>query len=155
MFYFYKKGITIIELLITLSLLGLLFLIVLPSFSKLRENQVLGAATSDIASAINKARSETLASVNSSEYGVHFQSNSVIIFKGKVYSAGTSTNETISITSPANISNITLGGVSSTSADMYFNRLYGVPSAAGTITVSSTSTSKTITISATGSVSLN
>jgi len=152
---FYKKGITALELLIVLAILGIIILIVLPQFGSMRANQVMKDATSDIISALDKARSQTLASINSSEYGVHFQSDRVIIFKGQVFSSGAADNETILITTPVNISNVTLGGVSSTSGDIYFNRLYGVPSATGTITVSTSSLSNTITISATGTASLN
>jgi Tfp pilus assembly protein FimT len=152
---FHKKGVTIIELLIIITILGILILIVLPQFSKIRENQVLKAATNDIISSLYKARSETLASVNSSEYGVHFQSDQVIIFKGMIFSSGAIDNETIKITAPVSISNVTFNGVSGTSGDVYFNRLYAVPSVTGTITVATPSISKIITISATGSVSLN
>jgi formate-dependent phosphoribosylglycinamide formyltransferase (GAR transformylase) len=40
--------------------------------------------------------------------------------------------------------------VSSTSGDVYFNRLSGSPSTTGTVTIYSPSFSKVITISATG-----
>ena len=152
---FYKKGITALEIIIVLGVVGVLLALILPNFSKIREDQVVKSAASDILSAISKARSQTLASVESSEYGVRFESDRVIIFKGKVYSSGAPDNEIISIYSPASISNVTLGGVSGNSGDMYFNRLYGVPSLTGTITISTSSISKTITISATGITSIN
>src|SRR3989338_1752286 len=147
---FYNKGLTLLEVLIVTAIIVLLVSVVLPQFANMRANQVLKSASGDILSAINKARSQTLSSVDSSEYGVHFQSDQVIIFKGKVFSAGAGDNEAIAVFTPATISNVTLGGVSGTSGDMYFNRLYGAPSATGTITVSSDAVSKTITISATG-----
>lgn len=151
----YKKGLTIIEVAVILAIVGILISIALPQFSKLRENQLLKSATNDVLSALSKVRSKTLASVNSSEYGVHFQADQVIIFKGKVFVLGAPDNEIILIQNPVRISNVTLGGVSGPSGDMYFNRLYNVPSAAGTITISSSSVSKIITISATGNISLN
>ncbi len=152
---FYQKGITIIEFFVIIAAIGVLVLIVLPQFSKTRENQVLKSGVQDALSSIDKARSQTLSSLNSSEYGVHFQSDKVIIFKGKVFSSGASGNETIDIITPASISNVTLGGVSGTSGDMYFNRLSGAPSTTGTITVSTSSYSKVITIFATGVASVN
>lgn len=153
--YTYKRGITIIEITIVVLILGVLLTVILPQFSKIKENQVIKAAVADTLSSIDKARSQTLSSLNSSEYGVHFQSDKVIIFTGKVFSSGASSNETVNIISPARISNVTLGGVSSTSGDMYFNRLSGAPSTTGTVTISSTSFSKTVTISATGASSSN
>jgi len=152
---FYKQGITALEIIIVLAVLAVVFAIVIPQFSKIRENQVLKSTTSDILSNLNKARAQTLASVNSSSYGVHFQSDEVIIFKGTVFSDGDANNETTNIIAPATISNVTLGGVSGNSGDVYFNRLSGSPNQTGTVTVSTPFFSKTITISATGAVSEN
>lgn len=152
---FYHKGTTVIELTILLLVIGLMAAVIIPQFSKTRENQVLKSGVADVLSSINKARGVTLSSLNSSEYGVHFQSDKVIIFKGKVFSAVAPDNETINIITPASISNVTFGGVSGTSGDIYFNRLSGSPSTTGTITISTSSFSKIITISATGVASVN
>ncbi|MFH1200877.1 MAG: prepilin-type N-terminal cleavage/methylation domain-containing protein [bacterium] len=147
-----RQGITVIELLIVIAVLGIIFSITIPQFSKMRENQVLKSTVSDIVSSLKKAQSQTLASLNSSSYGVHFQFDKVIIFKGTVFSAGDTNNKTISIVTPASISNIALLGGGS---DFYFNRLSGSPNITGTVTVSTTSYSKIITISATGVASVN
>ena len=155
MYKFHQKGITAVEILIVVSILGILVLIALPQFSKIKENQVLKNTLGDITSALHNAQSQSLASVNSSEYGVRFQADKIIIFTGKIFSSEATDNKTINIISPANISNVTLGGVSSDTGDIYFERLSGVPSKTGTITVLTPSTSKVITISATGAVSMN
>ncbi|MEK7219455.1 MAG: hypothetical protein AAB687_02145 [Patescibacteria group bacterium] len=140
------------EVLILVAVLGLIVLIVLPQFSKIRENQVLKNAVGDVLSSINKARGQTLSSLDSSEYGVHFQANKVIIFKGTAYSAISPDNEMVNIVTPASISNISLSGGGS---DVYFSRLLGAPSKTGTVTISSTSYNRIITISATGVASSN
>ncbi|OGI65765.1 hypothetical protein A3A95_01600 [Candidatus Nomurabacteria bacterium RIFCSPLOWO2_01_FULL_39_18] len=158
---FYKKGrpaqtgIALAELLIIFAVIAILVSVILPQFSKIRENQTLKSGAGDVLSAINKARSQALASIDSSEYGVHFQSDGVIIFKGTVFSALAGDNEIINLTTPVTISNVTLLGVSGTSGDVYFDRLSGAPSKNGTITLSTSSLSKIITISATGVPSLN
>ena len=152
---FFKKGITIVELLIIFSVITILLTIVSFQFSKIREKQVLKNALSDTISSINKARAQTLSSLNSSSYGIHFQSDKIIIFKGTIFDNNATNNETINIIAPATISNVTLNGVSANSGDVYFNRLYGVPSQTGTITISTPSFLNTLTISPTGSVSLN
>ncbi|MSU44595.1 hypothetical protein EXS45_00170 [Candidatus Nomurabacteria bacterium] len=151
----YQKGISAVELLIVVVVLGIIFAVVIPQFSKTRELQVLKSTVGDILSSLNKAHSQTLASVNSSSYGVHFQSDQVIIFKGIAFSVGASDNEIMGITAGAIISNITFGGVSGISGDVYFNRLSGIPNTTGTITLSTTNYVKIITISATGAMSVN
>jgi Tfp pilus assembly protein FimT len=149
---FYKKGISVVELLVVFAVLAVIFSVVIPQFSKIREQQVLKSAVGDILSSLNKAQTRTLASVDASSYGVHFSSSEVIIFKGTVFSEGSIDNEVINIISPATISTITLTGGG---ANIFFNRLSGAPSVTGFIIVSSTNFTKTITISATGSASVN
>ena len=143
------------EILIVLAVLAIVIAATIPQFAKTRENQVLKSGVESILSSIDKARTQTLSSLNSSAYGVRFESDRVIIFKGTVYSAGASDNETIYITTPATITNVTLAGVSGTSGDMYFARLSGSPSKSGTVTITTPSYSKIITISATGVGSSN
>ena len=152
---FFKKGITVIEILIVLSVVAILVAVALPQFSKIKENQVLKNGVQNILSSLDKAHSQTLASLNSSEYGVRFEADKIIIFKGTSFPANDPNNESISIISPASISNVTLNLVSGIPGEMYFNRLSGVPSKTGTITVSVPSVLKIITISATGAVSVN
>ncbi len=149
------RGITVIELLVVLAVLGIIIAVVIPQFSKTRENQVLKSGVQDVLSSINKARSQTLSSLNSSSYGVHFQSDEVIIFKGTSFSDNDPNNENISITSPASISNVILNLISAIPGEIYFNRLSGSPSKTGTVTISTTNYSKIITISATGAASVD
>ena len=148
----FKKGYTVLEILIVLAVLSLLISIFLPSFQRIRSNSVLKSTASNIFSALDKARSQGLSSVNSSEYGVHFETQKIVIFKGTVFSPSDINNEEIPITMPAYISLISLTGGA---VDLYFDRLSGAPNKTGTVTVSVSSSSKIITISATGAVSMN
>ena len=150
-----KNGFTAIEILLVVALLAAIFLLVEPQFSKIKELQVVKNTTSEIMSSLNKARSDTLASLNSSSYGVHFQSNQVVIFTGSSYSSSASTNKVIVISSPASISSVVFGGVSAGSGDVYFNRLTGSPSTTGTINIASANYSKTVTLGSTGIASSN
>ncbi|KKR70240.1 MAG: hypothetical protein UU13_C0010G0005 [Candidatus Nomurabacteria bacterium GW2011_GWB1_40_7] len=147
MSFFYKKGMTVIEILVVVVVLGIIFLIVIPQFSKMRENQALKNAVGEIISSLNKAQSQTLASVDSSSYGVHFQPDKVIIFKGAIFSVGDANNETIDIILPAIIL---------TSGNVYFNRLTGSSAGINSISVGiPDGPQKTISISATGVASVN
>lgn len=147
---FFQKGISAIEMLIVVLILGILLVTASVQFSDLRKNQALQAATSEVVSVLKKAHSQTLASIDSSTYGVHFDTNAVIIFKGTSYPSDS--DEMVSITHPASISNINLSGGGS---DVYFQRLTGEPNKTGTVTISISGASKTITIGATGIISVN
>ena len=151
----YQQGFSAVEVMVVIAIIVVIIAVVLPQFARTKELQVLKNAVSDVLSSIDKARTQTLSSLDSSEYGVRFESDKVIIFKGMVYSSGSVNNETTDITSPANISNVTLNSASSSSGEMYFNRLSGSPSKTGTVTISTTNYSKIITISATGASSVN
>ncbi len=148
----FKKGNTMQEILLVVAILMVILFITLPAFRSSRDQQVLKSTTLEVYSSINKARSQALASLDSSEYGVHFQSDQVVIFKGTSYSSNDPDNEIINVSSPASISNINLSGGGSA---LYFSRLYGEPNKTGTITILVGSTSKNITISATGIVSVD
>lgn len=149
----YKNGITLWEILLAMAIIAILAVTVLPGFAKIRKIQILKSTTEEIVSTIGKARSQTLASLNSSSYGVHFETNRVIIFMGTSFLSDEVSNQVIDLISPATISNINLSNLGT---DIYFNRLSGLPNTTGTITVSIPDiTSKVITISLTGSASVN
>ncbi len=95
---------------------------------------------------------KALSSVSSSEYGVHFESGKIVIFKGTAYSSSDSNNEDVPVSSGASISSINLTGGA---VDLYFDRLSGAPNKTGNITISISSISKIITISATGAAGMN
>jgi prepilin-type N-terminal cleavage/methylation domain-containing protein len=146
------KAFTLIEILFVLAILGLLFAIALPQFSKMRDGQILNSTISDITSALNKASSQSLASLDSSVYGVHFSSNKFTIFKGVVFDINSLDNEIYDINSRASISSIVLTGGAH---NLYFNRLTNTPSNTGSIVITVGSFSKTITIDQTGKISTN
>ena len=151
--YFYTRGISLLETIITVAILATILAVVIPQFGKTRETQVLNSAVGDILSSINKARTQTLASVDSSSFGVRFETNEIIIFKGTSFSQNDPDNQEIPILSPASISNVNLNGVSGGTGDFYFRRLSGIPSKSGAVTLASPNFSKIITITATGAAS--
>jgi prepilin-type N-terminal cleavage/methylation domain-containing protein len=154
-FFKNQRGMSIVEVLVVISVIGILTAVVLPQFSKVKENQVLKNAVSEITSALHNAQSQSLASKDFSEYGVYFESDKILVFKGKIFNVEAVDNSSISIVLPATISNVAFNGISATTGEIYFQRLSGAPSKVGTITVSTPSYSKLITISATGTVSVN
>lgn len=148
----FKKGFTLFEIIIAISILLIIIALALPKFSEFRTVQIHSSSIADVLSSLDQARRNTLNSLDSSSYGVHFETSKIVIFKGTAYSAQDANNIDVLFASPSSITNITLSGGGS---DIYFNRLTGTPNKTGSITISTGSYAKIITIGATGIFSSN
>ncbi len=147
----YKKGFTVVELLVILGVLILLVSIFLSTFVQFRKHQSLLMDTDTIVGVLRQARNQTLSSQNSVNYGVHITAPTVTLFVGPSYSAGAGNNQVFSLSSTDTIVNVALTGGGS---DVIFNRLSGETAQNGSITVSSPGIpeNKTVTIYKTGLV---
>ena len=99
-----QKGITLIEVLLVVFIIGLLCAVVSYGFSALRKQQMLLVNRDLVVSVLSKAKADTLASVNSKAYGVHFDmsgSNTMTIFEAPTYVAGAPSNQVYSLTDQA------------------------------------------------------
>ncbi|MES3005074.1 MAG: GspH/FimT family protein [Patescibacteria group bacterium] len=157
--YFINKkektsGFSLMEVLVVLGVLALVVSIVFSGFNSFSKTKSVGSDAETIVEILRQARNETIASKNSSAYGVHFSGNTMTIFVGPTYSAGAATNRVISL--PSNNTSLTLsltGGVSY----VLFAKISGETNQNGTITVSSSGVTgtKTVTIYKTGIVEMN
>lgn len=153
-----NKGISVLEILIVLSIIAVLASILLPSLSLFRREQTLNNTIGDIVSLLNTARNNTISSLNSNNYGVHFQSDRAIYFTGSVFDSGDVTNVPFVFDSSVNIPSVNGINLNGGGSDIVFTRLTGDTTNHGTIIVTLTSDSthqKIITISKTGSISSN
>lgn len=142
-----NKGFTLVEILVSLSVLAIISGIVMFSFSSVNSSGALERSASDVVSALNQARSQTLSSKDNSIYGVRFEESEVIIFR-ESFSAGNSENVSVTLTSPVSLSEVSLAGGGS---EVLFERFTGKVAAHGTVTLSgSASSTKVITIYETG-----
>src|SRR5262245_11233585 len=125
------RGFTLLETLIAISVSALVGSIVLSSFTLIRNNQILRASSLNVVSALDRARFLSLNGKDSSEYGVHFETNQIVVFKGTVYSPTATDNETIPLYMPITSTNLSGGG-----SDVYFDRLTGAPNhTSGSVTI--------------------
>lgn len=143
------KGFTLVETLIAIGILVLLGGLTSAAFYNKFRTVTVDKDVQNVLAYLDKARNQSLSSVNSSSFGVKFSSSTVYFFKGTT--SNSSTNQASRpLSSGVTISPLALtGGVT----EVYFNRLTGEPSATGTITFSSangSSFNKTIVIRSTG-----
>ncbi len=149
-----KKGISVLEIIIGIALVTIITAVALAPLRKYKASVTVRTQAESIASVLSEAKVKTLASVNSTQYGVHFTSTTYTLFPGATYSSSNSQN-IVSTLSDATLTSITLTGGGS---DVLFDRLLGTTSAYGTIVITSTKDStqvKTITVTKSGAVSVN
>jgi prepilin-type N-terminal cleavage/methylation domain-containing protein len=144
-----NKGFSVIELLATIAILGLLFALSLVSFSRFNRREAVSANASALAASLRDARARTLASVAGSQYGVKVDADRFTFFQGSAFSSSTKTN----------ISYMYASGVkaSSSISTLVFERVTGNSSASGTIDVyqaSSPGALKRVKVQTTGLVSI-
>lgn len=146
-----QTGITLIELIISITIISIMVILATSGFNSFRESAQLNEAQSVILGTLRDAKSRTLSGEKNTQYGVHFETNRIVLFAGSSYDSGSSSNEVYNLPSLARISSINLGG----SSDVIFARLTGSASANGTITIESVSNpskTKTITILSSGNI---
>jgi len=144
-----NRGFTLIEIIVVLAIGAFLTGFVALSFSKVNEHEVLNTNSDLIVSILNEARSMTLSSVGDTGYGVHFDTDQVVLFRGTSYSSGAATNLPTTLNSRVALRNISFGGGN----NVVFNRLTGATAQSGTLQIylkSATTTYKTISVSGTG-----
>lgn len=137
----FKKGFTLLEIIIVLAILLVIGTIVFANLSNFKNKQVINGATADLNSFIYKAKSLTLESFESSQYGVRFEPNEVYIFKGSSY---TGSNIIDTVVMPEGLTVET--GTITVPGDVVYERLTGDPSVRGSVVLKFSSYSSEIII---------
>ena len=146
------KGVTLIELLFSAAVIVLLAVITFGVFSNFKKSNDLYSATESGLAMLGEARSKTLSSLNSSQYGVYFASDRVVFFVGTSYATSSPGNNEVILSSNIEISSILLNGGGSI---VVYKRLTGETDEYGAITLrlkSDTTQTRTIIILASGSI---
>ncbi|HET8574975.1 MAG TPA: type II secretion system protein [Candidatus Paceibacterota bacterium] len=126
-----SRGFTLIELLAVLGIAVLLAAGGIAALSHFRTARILDNQTEIFFSLFDQARTDTLASKNGENYGVHLATSSISLFRGTAFDTSTST-ETTALPASLEIANISLAGGGS---DVVFDRLTGTTKNAGTFTL--------------------
>lgn len=141
---------TLIETVLVLVLLALVTGFISLSFSQINEKEALDKNADLVVSVLAEARSMTLSSIDDSRYGVHFDANQVVLFRGSSYNSSATTNVPTLLNPLVGIQNISLNGGGS---EVVFNRLTGETDNSGSLQIhlkNATTTYLTLTVGATG-----
>ncbi len=138
-----KKGFTLIELAITIGILGLLLAIAIPSYATLRNHIALSNYTDEIVSALRTAQNNAMVSQGGVAHGLHLETNRYCEFAGTSFSGCASPYYSLS------------GGIkiSSGTGNIVFARFSGMVAAQVNIVLqASGTTNKTITVETSGKI---
>ena len=138
------KGFTLIEIIITLSIVSILTGISVPVYKIMQQKNNFKMAEFVIVSAVRRAQILAQAAKEDSSWGVHIENSQVTIFKGSDYiGRDISSDEKKFIASY-----ISIGGLT----EIIFNKLTGTPGLAGVITLLASNNSANITINEKGAI---
>lgn len=142
-----RRGFSLIEVVFVVALLFIVASIIMVGFQNFAGFQQYNQAVGDIQFTLDQTRMNARGAVDDRAHGIRFFSDSVTQFVGDSYVAADPQNKTISyslITLTTDLS----GGAN----EVVFDKLTGLPSATGTVTVTGTNftASTTITISDAG-----
>ena len=143
-----KEGFTLIEILVVSGILMIIFLLSINVLSFLYKKTELDASKDNIITSLKMAKNRTLASEQSAQYGIYFDTTSdpdrYIFFQGFNYaSRNVSLDEIYGLPRTVEISNINLEGGTN---EIIFNRLDGSTGNYGNIVVKSLKVDDTRTI---------
>lgn len=143
-----QRGFSLIEMLLSVTIISMLVGLSLPIYQSYQTRNDLVVTTEGIASMLRRAQTYAQGMNGNSQWGVHVQSGSAVLFKGTSYAAprDTAFDESLSIPTTFTISGL---------SDIVFSKLYALPSATGSITLtnSTNNETRTVTINGKGMVS--
>jgi Tfp pilus assembly protein FimT len=147
------RGISLIEIVVIMAIVGLMISVAVPGLVSFRKNQSIQNSTNSLMSLLDEARTKTLASFNTNFYSVKIESSRAILFTGSTYSSIDVNNKIILYESPVVLNSTALNGSGSV---ISFDRLKGTTSQYGTITLGIPSgVSKIVTVSSGGVITRN
>jgi len=124
-------GFTLAEILVAITIAVILFAITVSGFVGLREQSDIAIVVDDSISFLQEARAKTLSSDNAAQYGVHFETNTFVLFSGDTYNASDPGNKVRNLSASVEISAYSFAGGG---AEVVFKRLTGETSENGTVT---------------------
>jgi type II secretory pathway pseudopilin PulG len=153
-----NHGFTLIELLTVITIFILIIAVVMPNLVNFKTKQSLKNTNENIVALLNKAKSDSLSSLNSSNYGIHFNNDNMVYFAGEVFSEGDSNNQVFAFEPGVEIPEVGGLDLNGGGDNIIFPRLTGDTIGYGIITIrliTDPTIQKVITIEKTGAISSN
>ena len=138
-------GFTLIELMLSIAVIGLLAGLSLPVYASFNNRNNLDLTTQSVATLLRRAETYSRGAKSDSQWGVEIQSSKATLFLGSNFSSRDVTYDE-EVTTPSSIALSSL-------SEVLFSKLDGMPTTTGSVTVSLTngvSETRTITINAKG-----
>ncbi|MBI5356233.1 type II secretion system protein [Candidatus Collierbacteria bacterium] len=140
-----KRGFTLLELLLSVAIISLLAGLSLPVYRTLLSKNDLDIAAVTIAQSVRRAQVLSQAVDGDINWGVKIQSGSIVVFKGASYAArDINFDETFDVPTTIGVSGAT---------EIVFAKFTGLPQTTGTVSLSSETNSRSVTINEKGMVS--
>ena len=140
-----QSGFTLLELLLSVSIITMLAGIGLPVYESFVRRNDLDQTTTSVVALVRRAQTYATSVYGDSAWGVSFSSSGATLFKGTVFSSrDTNFDEVVSM--PGSVTQSGLG-------EVQFAKFSATPSTTGSVTLTSTiNDSRTITVNAKGMV---
>jgi len=141
-----KAGFTLIELLLSIATITVIAGISVPLYLRSQTKNDLDVAAQSYAYALRRAQVLSMADQDDSVWGANIVTGQIVVYKGSSYAGRDITFDEITKI-PTNI-------LISGSQEVYFTKVFGIPSATSTTTLTSVNNdSRTISINSKGLVS--
>jgi len=147
-------GFALIELLTVIGIILILASFLFPQLNLFKSRNILDSTAQEIISALRLAQNKTVASEGASSFGVHFETDKFILFKGTIYDSAASDNKAYALAPSLIIDNLDL---ENNSAEIIFERLTGKALSFGSLNLrfrDDSSETRTIYASSQGVISL-
>lgn len=142
-------GFTLVEILVVIGMLAFIGTLTFQVLGRFRSASELDSGVRQVIALLRTAQSKTLAAESDTRFGVHFERDRAILFRGASYTPTSTANETVLLPRSLVIDPITLSGGG---ADVLFDRLTGRTAHQGNVTIRTDSASRVVTIEASGQV---